>query len=78
MEIKIIEESKVTEGNKSEKRHECVCQLGEIAKKHLEIISEDKVIKCERRALGLTSSCAICESITKETFDRCKNKWTDY
>ncbi len=49
-----------------------------ITEKSITIISEDKVIHCERRESGATSNCAICEGITKEIFDKCKNKWTDY
>lgn len=78
MPIKLIEESEVTEGKKSEKRQECACPVVVNAKKSLKIISAEKIIKCERRERGMTSSCAICEGISKEMFDRCKNKWTDY
>jgi hypothetical protein len=49
-----------------------------VTKKSITMISAEKVIHCERRESGATSNCAICEGITKEIFDRCKNKWTDY
>lgn len=78
MAIKLIDESEVIEGKKSEKRQECVCPVVVVTKKPLEIISAENVIKCERRNLGMTSSCALCQGITKEMFGRCKNKWTDY
>lgn len=49
-----------------------------VTKKSITIISADKIIHCERRESGATSNCAICQGITKEIFDKCKNKWTDY
>lgn len=78
MPIKLIDESLVVEVKKSENKQECLCPVVIITNKPLEIISAEKIIKCERRALGMTSSCALCQGVNKEMFERCKNKWTDY
>lgn len=78
MEIKLVEESEVTEGKRSEKIKECLCPVVVATNKPLKIISAEKIIKCERRGLGMTNSCALCQGVNKEMFGRCKNKWTDY
>jgi hypothetical protein len=74
MDIKIIKESDVIE-RQSEKRQECACPRIE---NHLNIISAEKIIKCERAEIGLIHNCALCEGASKEMFRMCKNKWADY
>ncbi len=88
MVLKIIDESEVIEGKRSgkkpekkiekegEKGQECVCPV--VVTKKLNIISADKIIQCERKDLGMTNSCALCEGVNIEMFKRCKNKWTEY
>lgn len=89
MTMKLIKESevKVTKGGKEEKKgkgkkddrtSDVIAPVVCVTKKSIIIVSADKVIHCERREAGATSNCAICEGITKEIFDRCKNRWTDY
>ena len=60
------------------RRPEIIAPVACVTKKSMTIISEGKIIRCERRESGTTSNCAICEGITKEVFDRCKHKWTEY
>lgn len=78
MAIKLLDESEVIEGKKSEKRQEHISPVSVVTKKPLKIISADKIIVCERRKLGISSNCAICQGINTEIFNRCKNKWTDF
>jgi hypothetical protein len=89
MAMKLVKESemRVTKGGKDEKKvkgkkdykiSKVAAPVACVTKKSITIISADKVIHCERRESGTTSNCAICEGLTKEIFDRCKNKWTDY
>ena len=65
-------------GKKEDKILDISSPIACITEKSITIISADKVIHCERRESGATSNCAICQGITKEIFDKCKNKWTDY
>lgn len=75
-EKKIEKEGENDGGKVGEKGQECVCPV--VATKKLNIISADKIIQCERRDLGMTNSCALCEGVNIEMFKRCKNKWTEY
>lgn len=75
MAINLVEKSKVVEG-KNEQRY--TCPIAMTTKKPLNIIPPEKIIRCERRELGASSNCAICEGVDKETFGKCKNRWTDY
>jgi hypothetical protein len=70
--------TKEKEETREHGRHEIVAPIACVTKKSMTIISEGKIIRCERRESGTTSNCAICEGITKEVFDRCKHKWTEY
>ena len=70
--------AKGRQGRQEDKRWEVACPVARITDKSITILSEDKIIYCERREAGTTSNCAICEGITKEVFDRCKHKWTEY
>ena len=70
--------TKVEQETKEYKRPEIVVPVACVTNKSMTIISEGKIIRCERRESGTTSNCAICEGITKEIFDRCKHKWTEY
>ena len=84
MVIKLLDESEmsITKGKKEQKMEEKKYEAGTpvvcVTKKSMVILSADRIIQCERRESGTTSNCAICQGITKEMFDRCKNKWTDY
>lgn len=83
MAIKLVDESemKKTKGgneNRDDKRWETVAPVACATEKSIVILAAGKIIECERRKTGAPSNCAICEGITKEVFDRCKNKWTDY
>jgi hypothetical protein len=75
---KIEHITKEKEETKEYKRPEIVVPVACVTKKTMTILSEGKIIRCERRESGTTSNCAICEGITKEIFDRCKHKWTEY
>ena len=94
MAIKLVDSSDVIEEkvkNKDEKRKEildpskvvggkkenCGCSVV-VSGKPLEIISADRIIVCERIESGVLSNCALCEGVSKEIFDRCKNKWANY
>jgi hypothetical protein len=74
----------IKEQEREEKRLEVDSPVVCITKKSVVILSKDKImsadriIVCERRESGTTSNCAICQGITKEMFNRCKNKWTEY
>lgn len=86
MAIRLIEESEmIIEDGKKGKRYAKNDRRFEVASpivcttdKSITILAADKIIKCERRELGTTSNCAICEGIAREMFERCKHKWTDY
>lgn len=75
---KIEHVTKGKEETKEYKKPEIVAPVACVTKKTMTILSEGKIIRCERRESGTTSNCAICEGITKEVFDRCKHKWTEY
>ena len=78
MPIKLIDKSEVITGQKKlENGGDCICPVV-VIDKNLKIISAGKIIKCERRELGLLSNCALCEGVSKEMFGRCKNRWNCY
>ena len=89
-ESKVYDEQGKKEGNNERKKVEKIEKLEierklEVApplvcvtKKSMVILAADRIILCERRESGTTSNCVICQGVTKEMFDRCKNKWTEY
>ena len=92
MEIKIIKATEVTDEikekkdvskeKKKEKKEDikCICAVeDDIAKKqYMEILSKERILRCERIELGILGNCTICQGVNKELFVRCKNKWTGY
>ena len=49
-----------------------------VSMKDMKMLPPEKIIRCERRELGMTSSCVLCEGVNKILFVRCKNRWTNY
>jgi hypothetical protein len=51
-----------------------ICTAG----KGMNMLSADKILKCERAELGTSSNCALCQGTDDKIFVKCKNKWADY
>jgi hypothetical protein len=44
-------------------------------KRKLEFVPKEDAIECERRRIGMTDNCVLCQASNKEIFGRCPNKW---
>ncbi len=75
MTLKLLDKSKINEGTIEKNRVDEVCIS---TKKSFQIISPEKILKCERIELGILGNCALCEGTNNEIFLRCKNKWNIY
>lgn len=73
MAIEIIDKSKVIEGKTETNRIDSFSKIT-LGKAH--VVSAEKILRCERIEIGLTSNCSLCQHVHKELFARCRNKWT--
>lgn len=81
MDIKLVKESEMKKGKQGkieDKRWGVAAPAVCISEKSVTILSADKIIECKRRESGLPANCAICQGVSREMFDKCKNKWTEY
>lgn len=66
-------------GNEEKKEKRVCITIGTSESfEHMTILPADKIIKCERREIGLLSNCATCERLNNDFFLRCRHKYTDY
>ncbi len=73
MAIEILDKSKVTEGTQEANRVDRTCK---IVLGKSQVVPAEKILRCERIELGLTSNCSLCQNVHKELFARCRNKWS--
>ena len=72
MAIEILDKSKVTEGTQEANRIDCTCK---IVLGKSQIVPAEKILRCERIELGISSNCSLCQNVNNELFIRCRNKW---
>lgn len=68
MTLELVDESDVKPSTKETPK--------KIENVKLKIISKEDVVYCERAKRGMTGNCTICETLNKEFFSRCNNKWS--
>jgi len=73
MAIKLVDKSDVVEGTQEKNRVDDVYVFG--TKKEFQLISADKIFRCKRLELGLTSNCTICQHTLNDVFVECKHKF---
>lgn len=75
LENVISDEKTCGTGNKAvDKDDIIVCKV----EKGMDILSADKILRCERLEHGVSDNCALCQGADDKIFVKCKNKWSNY
>lgn len=67
MPLELLDDSEVKPIRETPRKIEKLCQMEILRKKELRF--------CERTKSCMSSNCVLCQSLNKEFFDRCNNKW---
>lgn len=71
--LNIVEESDVIEDPKI---HKSDTRKVYVKKPELEFVAKERIINCERQRAGMTNNCVLCKELSRDRFDRCKNKYS--
>lgn len=46
--------------------------------KELEFLGKEKILVCERQRDGIINNCVLCKELSKDRFDKCPNKYSEF